>query len=99
LTHRQRGGDLGRTLDRICQSIREIQRLEKRVETLTAQGRATARWLGAMPLIVVGVLYLIEPAYAHSLLTDPIGKGIIVTILLCNIIGFLWIRKIMSIDI
>jgi tight adherence protein B len=99
LTHRQRGGDLGQTLDRICQSIREIQRLEKRVETLTAQGRATARWLGAMPLIVVGVLYLIEPGYAHTLMTDPVGKGIILVILLCNLVGFLWIRKIMSIDI
>jgi len=99
LTHRQRGGNLGETLDKITKSIREIQRLEKRVQALTAQGRATARWLGIMPLVVGAILFLIEASYIHTLLTDPIGKAIILVIALLNLVGFLWIRKIMAIDI
>jgi tight adherence protein B len=99
LTHRQRGGNLGQTLDRITKSLREIQRLEKRVQTLTAQGRATARWLGVMPLIVGGILFVIESSYIYTLLTDPIGKAIILGVGLLNLVGFLWIRKIMAIDI
>ena len=99
LTHRERGGDLGETLDRIAESIREIQRLENRVKTLTAQGRATARWLGAMPIIVLVILYAIVTEDVKELFVDPIGKVILLGILVMNILGFLWIKKIVSLDI
>lgn len=98
-THRQRGGDLGETLDRIAESIREIQRLESRVQTLTAQGRATARWLGAMPGVVMVILYFIDATGVITLFTDGLGKMILALVVVLNIVGFLWIRKIMAIDI
>jgi len=99
LTHRERGGDLGDTLDRIAESIREIQRLENRVKTLTAQGRATARWLGAMPGVVLLILYFIVQQDVKSLFIDDLGKIILLAILVLNILGFLWIKKIVTIDI
>ncbi len=98
-THRQRGGNLGMTLDRIADSIREIQRLENRVDTLTAQGRATARWLGAMPAVVMCILYLIDPSGVRTMFSTGAGKIIVMTIIGLNIIGFAWIRKIVTIDI
>ena len=98
-THRERGGNLGETLDQIAASIREIQRLEKRVQTLTAQGRTTARWLGAMPVAVLGVLFLIQRSYVFSLFETGLGQFIIGLIIVLNLIGFLWIRKIIAIDI
>jgi tight adherence protein B len=98
-THRQRGGNLGETLDRIASSIREIQRLENRVEALTAQGRATARWLGAMPAVVLGILYFIQPTEVIRLFTTDPGKVILAIVIVLNLVGFLWIRRIMAIDI
>ena len=99
-THRERGGDLGQTLDRIAESIREIQRLDARAKALTAQGRATARWLGAMPGAIMLILYLIVDADGViSMFTDMLGKLILVVIVILNVIGFLWIKKIVSIDI
>jgi len=98
-THRQRGGDLGETLDRIADSVREIQRLEKRIETLTAQNRAAARWMGGMPLVILGMLYMIDPYGVRMLFVDDIGKILLAGIVAMNAIGFLWIRQIVSIDI
>lgn len=99
-THRERGGDLGTTLDRIAESIREIQRLEKRVDTLTAQGRATARWLGMMPIIVLLILYfLVNPQGVTRLFEEDAGKLMLGLIALMNLLGFLWIRRIVAIDI
>jgi tight adherence protein B len=98
-THRQRGGDLGETLDRIAESIREIQRLERRVETLTAQGRATARWLGAMPLAVLAISYLVMGDQVRLLFTESAGNLILMIVLVMNLLGWLWIRKIMAVDI
>jgi tight adherence protein B len=98
-THRERGGDLGETLDRIADSIREIQRLEKQVQTLTAQGRATARWLGAMPVVILGILYLIDSTGVTRLVTEPLGNVLLFAIFLLTVLGFLWIKKVVSIDI
>ena len=98
-THRERGGDLGETLDRIAESIREIQRLEGRVQTLTAQGRATARWLAAMPVIIMGIMYLIDAGGVRLLFTDPVGNMLIGVIGVLTFLGFLWIRKVIAIDI
>jgi len=99
LTHRERGGDLGETLDRICESIREIHRLEKRIETLTAPGRTAARWMGAMPLVILLILYFIEPAGVRMLFQEDVGKLILFVIVVLNVVGFLWIRKIVTIDV
>lgn len=99
-THRQRGGDLGETLDRINDSIREIQRLEKRVQALTAQGRATARWLAALPAAVLAIMYLlIAPDAVQRLFIDDVGKLILLVIVTLNVLGFLWIRKVVGVDI
>ncbi|MCY2930722.1 MAG: type II secretion system F family protein [Planctomycetota bacterium] len=106
LTHRERGGDLGETLDRIAESILEIQRLESRVKTLTAQGRTTARWLATMPAVVLGILYLIDHTWVERLFAlqinghaNVVGNLILGTIVILNIAGYVWIRKIVAIDI
>jgi len=98
-THRERGGDLGETLDRIADAIREIQRLESRVKTLTAQGRANSRMLGILVLVAMGIFYLIDPKGVLLLFTDPVGNAILIAIAMLNVLGFLWIKKIVSIDV
>ena len=98
-THRERGGDLGLTLDRIADSIREIQRLENRVKTLTAQGRATARWLGVMPLVLLGMYYFIDSSGVRELFVDDLGKLLLFAVVVLNGAGFLWVKKVVSIDI
>lgn len=108
LTHRERGGDLGETLDRIAESIREIHRLEKRIETLTAPGRTAARWMAAMPVVILLIFYGIAPdavALLFDWRADPkflgagIGFWLLLPIVVLNVLGFLWIRKIVNIDI
>ena len=100
LTHRERGGDLGETLDRIADSIREIHRLEKRIETLTAPGRAAARWMGVMPAVILAIVYFfIDDEGVRMLWTEDWGKVILAAIIFLNVIGFLWIRRIVAIDI
>ena len=98
-THRQRGGDLGVTLDRIAESIREIQRLEKRVETLTAQGRAAARWMACITPIILVILYFIDPLGVTMLFTDDVGRMMLAAIVVMNVVGFVWIKRIVTIDI
>jgi tight adherence protein B len=97
--HRQRGGDVGRTLDSLGQSIREIQRLEGKLDALTAQGRYQARMMGALPALFLAVLYTIEPEGVTLMFTEAAGRIVLLIIGLLMLAGFAWIRKIMNVDI
>lgn len=97
--HRRRGGDTGESLDRIADSIREIQRLEAKLDSLTAQGRYQAWLMAAMPLALIVILYLIDSDGVTALFVEPVGRLILLAAVGLIVVSCLWIRKIMRIDI
>jgi len=98
-TSRERGGDVGQTLDRISASVREIHRLEERVKTLTAQGRLATKIMIAMPIFIGVILYMIDPEGIKLLFVDPVGHIVLAICIVLDVLGLLWIRKIVTIDI
>lgn len=98
-THRTRGGDTSESLDRIAESIREIHRLEGKLDALTSQGRMQAWAMAIMPFVFIVILYLIYPKGVTLLFTEPLGRIILLGVVILIAAAFLWIRKIMSIDI
>jgi tight adherence protein B len=98
-TARRRGGNLPETLDRLSESLREIVRLEEKVRSLTAQNRLSALMMGCMPLVVAVIYYFIEPGWVQILWEDPWGLLLLALAIFLNIVGFLWIRKIVTFEI
>ncbi|MEX0741370.1 MAG: type II secretion system F family protein, partial [Phycisphaeraceae bacterium] len=96
--HRQRGGDLGQSLDQIADSIREFQRLEGRLTALTAQGRSQARFMAVLPLGILFILGGIFPQETGQLLTEPVGRVILLIAGLLIAGGMVWIRRIMQVQ-
>jgi len=97
--HRVRGGNSGESLDRIGESIREIQRLEGKLDAITAQGRMQARFIGISPAMLLLVFYFVDPQAVTTLFTEPLGR---VLLLFCSalvLIGWVWIQRIMTVDI
>ena len=97
--HRVRGGDTSESLDRIAESIREIRRLEGRLDALTAQGRTQATMMAVMPIVFLALLYLIDAEGVQLLFTEPLGRMIMLGVIAMIAIAFVWIRRILSIDI
>lgn len=98
-TARQRGGNLPETLDRLGESLREIMRLEEKVKSLTAENRMSARMMGFMPLVVGIIYYFIEPQWVSAMLNDQWGLLLLAIAAFLNVVGFLWIRKIVTFEI
>ena len=98
-TARMRGGNLPETLDRLGESLREIMRLEEKVQSLTAQNRLSARMMGFMPLVVAGIYYMIEPTWVETILYDQWGLLLLVIAAVLNLAGFFWIRTIVTFEI
>ncbi len=97
--HRQRGGDVGQSLDRIAEAIREIQRLEGKLETLTAPGRTQARMMAGISIVILGILYSIDPEGVRLLFSEPRGRIVLLVVATMMIAGFAWIRRIVAIDL
>lgn len=97
--HRQRGGDVGQSLDRIAEAIREIQRLEGKLETLTAPGRTQARMMAGISIVILGILYSIDPEGVRLLFSEPRGRIVLLIVATMMIAGFAWIRRIVAIDL
>jgi tight adherence protein B len=98
-TARVRGGNLPETLDRLGESLREILRLEEKVRALTAQNQMSALMMGAMPFVIGCIYYLIDPSFIDDLLHDQWGLLMLSIAAFLNLVGFLWIRKIVTFEI
>jgi len=99
LIQREVGGNLAEILDNLASVVRARFTIRRQIRVYTAQGRMTGYLLSALPLILFALLYTINAQYMSILFTDPIGKILVGVALTMQFIGFLWIRKIIKIEI
>lgn len=97
---RQSGGRLNDTVERIAHSVRELQRLERKVQSETAQARKSAVYMAMAPAFILVLYYFAVDAESTTrLFTEPFGQLILIAALLLNIIAYLWARRILSPEI
>jgi tight adherence protein B len=99
LIQREVGGNLAEILDNLAAVVRARFTIRRQLRVYTAQGRMTGYLLAVLPIAVFSLLYMINPAYMSILFTDPIGKILVVAAITMQLMGYLWIRKIIKIEI
>jgi tight adherence protein B len=99
LIQREVGGNLAEILDNLSAVVRARFTIRRQVRVYTAQGRMTGYLLSALPLIIFAILYAINGKYMSILFTDPVGKVLVGVAISMQLIGFVWIRKIIKIEI
>ncbi len=99
LIQREVGGNLAEVLDNLASVIRARFVIRRQLRTYTAQGRISGYVLAVLPIAVGTIIYILNPAYMMILFTDQFGKLMLMTASVMQLIGFLWIRNIVNIDI
>jgi tight adherence protein B len=99
LIQREVGGNLAEVLDNLATVIRARFTIRRQLRVYTAQGRFTGYTLAVLPIIVGVCIYLLNPSYMKLLFTHPMGKLMVATAAVMQVIGYLWIRKIVDIEI
>ena len=99
LTQRESGGNLAEVLDNLASVIRARFTIRRQLRVYTAQGRMSGYVLAALPIVVGTIIYLLNPEYGALMFTHPLGRIFLVVAATMQIIGYLWIRKIINIDI
>ena len=93
--NRDTGGNLSEILDTVGATIRERQRMARQVETLTAEGRLSARILTVLPFLMALWQWRVNPDN-FALLTHGAGLAALVISAILMLLGTIWVRKIVN---
>jgi len=99
LIQRQVGGNLAELLDKIAQTLRERISMKRKIGTLTAQGKLSGVVLCLMPIVLAAIMHLLNPNYLASFISHPLGKLMLGFGLALMVIGIVWMRKIVDIEV
>ena len=91
------GGNLADALDRLANACRQRLIVEEKVDALTAQGRLQAWVMIALPIVLALALSLIDAASMQPLWTTGAGHLVIAVVLALELLGLLWIRRLIAI--
>jgi tight adherence protein B len=94
---RQVGGNLMEILENISMTIKDRIKIKEDIRVLTATGRSSGVIVGAIPLAIGGLLTLVNPAYIMTFFETRMGVIMLIVAGAMEAIGFLIIRKIVSV--
>lgn len=98
LIHRQVGGNLAEVLDNIAALVRERFKLRRQLKVITAQGRMSGYVLGFLPFTLGVAIFTLNREYMMPIFQSEIGRYMLVGAFVFQILGYLWIRKILDIE-
>jgi tight adherence protein B len=97
---RESGGRLNETVDRIAHSVRELQRLERKIIAETAQARSSALYMAMAPVAILAMYYfLLDPVNTERLFTTVLGQIMLSIAVVLNVVAYIWARVILSPEI
>ena len=90
------GGNLSEVLGNLSGVLRDRKRLQAKVRALSAEAKASAAVLGALPFVVMILVYITTPAYITLLWTTRFGQFLLVCAAVWMISGVLVMRKMIN---
>lgn len=96
---RQAGGDLAEILNKIGYLVRERFKILGQVKALTGEGRISGVVLMGLPICLFFAVYYLNPDYVMLLFNREIGRKMITGAIVLQIIGALFIKKIVDIKV
>ena len=93
------GGSLAEALENLANATRKRLEMQARIGALTSQGRLQGVIVGALPLLLMLALTVMDAAAMQLLWRKPAGWAALAMILCLEICGFVMIRRIVRIDV
>lgn len=97
--NREIGGNLAEILESLADTLRRKQQMEGKIDSLTAQGKLQGIVMTGLPVLLGVLLYFMEPENMEKLWTTTVGYIVLGIIIIMEIMGYVMIRKITSIDV
>jgi tight adherence protein B len=96
---RRVGGSLATLIETVAATVRRRQDYSRKLRSLTAMGRISARVLVVMPFVVAFLLTIINPGYMHPLYATSTGNLLVVLAVGMLAVGSLLLKRIVSLEV
>jgi tight adherence protein B len=80
---RETGGNLAETLSNLADVLRKRAQMKLKIRAMSSESKASAYIVGALPFIVFGLVYMINPHYMGGFFTDQ-------RLMVAGIGGMIW---------
>ncbi|MEG6508458.1 type II secretion system F family protein [Methyloligella sp. 2.7D] len=94
----QAGGNLAEALGNLSQVLRDRYQLQAKVKALSAEAKASAWIIGALPPLVALAVFFTTPGYMDPLVTERMGNIILIGAGLWMLTGILIMRKMINFE-
>lgn len=97
-THRDIGGNLAETLERLAEVIRDRRAFRRQLKSVTGAGRFTALFIATLGPLLFGYMFIFQPEYGRKLLDDSLGRTLLTYAVISQVVGLLWVSRLLKSD-
>lgn len=90
------GGDLARVLSTLSKVIRDRMAMRRRIQAISAEGRLTALFLSALPLVIFVGSSVTNPGYYWDVAGDPLFRPFAVIVVGLTIGNYIAMRRLVN---
>lgn len=99
LIQRAVGGNLAEILDNVAHTMRERERIKGEIRTLTSQQRMTGFVIGGIPIGLLMLFSVMNPAFVGLLFTESLGRMMLIGAAILELMGAFVISRIVNIEV
>jgi tight adherence protein B len=92
------GGNLSEALGNLSRVLRDRKKMKAKIQAMSMEAKASASIIGALPLVVMLIVYITSPQYIELLWTHPTGQVMLACSVLWMSAGVLVMRKMINFD-
>lgn len=92
----QAGGNLSEALGNLSGVLRDRKRMQMKVAALSSEAKASAMVLGALPFIVMSMVYFTTPNYIGLLFSTKVGMFMLICAAIWMTFGVLVMKKMIN---
>ncbi|MGA8611579.1 MAG: type II secretion system F family protein [Xanthobacteraceae bacterium] len=92
------GGNLSEALGNLSNVLRDRKKMKSKIKAMSMEAKASAAIIGALPVIVMTLVWLTSPDYIELLWTDSLGRVMLACSAIWMFIGIMVMRKMINFD-
>jgi tight adherence protein B len=92
------GGNLSEALGNLSNVLRERKKMKAKIKAMSMESKASAAIIGALPIVVMTLVWATSPDYIELLWTDALGRLMLACCAVWMCIGIMVMRKMINFD-
>jgi tight adherence protein B len=92
------GGNLSEALGNLSRVLRDRKKMKAKIKAMSQEAKASASIIGALPIVVMTLVYITSPNYIELLWTEQLGRVMLACCALWMFIGIMVMRKMINFD-